>query len=214
VAALDVREERETAPVRTSSTYGSVVLGAILVVLGGLWLLDAVDVIELRLAVALPAVLAVVGIALIFGSFEGSHSGLVVFGIFLTVAVVAAAVTPADAFRGGIGERRHQAQTQAELAPSYRVGVGDLRIDLSELQLTESATVVARVGAGTIRIQLPADLPVSIQAAVGAGEIDLMGETADGLSVTKGYESPGFADAPVGLTLDLDVAAGEIEVTR
>lgn len=213
--AVDIRPvETKPAGGRLPRSYGSVVLGAILVVVGGLWLLDAVDVIELRAAVVLPAVLAVVGLALVFGAFDGPHSGLVVFGVFLTVAVVAAAVAPIDALRGGVGERRYTVDTQAELVTEYRVGVGDLIVDLSDLSLTSSTSIRAAVGAGTLRLTLPEDLPVSIEATTGAGKIDLLGETADGLSVSRSYETPGFDGAAVGLTIELDVAAGEIEVDR
>ena len=214
MTAVDVKPvDVEHQPPRRRE-YGSTVLGAILVVVGLLWMLDAVDLIELRGAIVLPAALAVVGVALIAGAFDGPHSGLVVFGVFLTVAVVASAITPLDAWRGGIGERRHVVERQADLAPEYRLGMGDMRLDLSDLRLTESAVVSASVGAGTIWIELPSDMPVSIDATAGAGTVELFGETSEGLAVDREYESSGFADADVTLTLDLDVSAGEIEVTR
>ena len=46
------------------------------------------------------------------------------------------------------------------------------------------------------------------------GQVDLFGEVNDGLSVTNTYTSDGFESATVTLTLDLDVAAGNIEVDR
>ena len=215
MTALDVKPVEPETPQRSwTRAYGSVVLGTILVLLGALWLLDAIDVIELQAAVVLPAVLAIVGVALIFGAFDGPHSGLVVFGVFLTVAVVASAVAPFDSWRGGVGERQHNVTNTSELAPAYRLGMGDLRIDLNDLRLTESRTMSASVGAGTIAIDLPPGLAVSIVANVGAGEIDLLGETSEGLGVSRTYESPDFDTADVALTLDLDVSAGEIEVTR
>ncbi len=208
---VESRESEAAAPRRA---YGSVVMGAILVVVGGLWLLDAVDVISLRAAVVLPAVLAVIGIALIFGSFEGPHSGLVLLGMFLSIAVVLAAVAPDGLFRGGVGERRYTVTSVAELEPAYRLGMGDLRLDLRDLVLTGPATVKVSVGAGEMLIQLPADLPVFIDASVGAGQLDLLGETADGLSVSRTFTSSGFDAGGPGLTLELEVAAGEIEVRR
>lgn len=215
MTALDVKPVEPETPRRPwTRAYGSVVLGTILVVVGALWLFDAIDAIELQASVVLPAVLAIVGVALIFGAFDGPHSGLVVFGVFLTVAVVAAAITPFDSWRNGVGERRHNVSTAAELAPEYRLGMGDLTLDLSDLRLTESMTVTASVGAGTLEIDLPPGLAVSIAANVGAGEIDLLGETAEGLAVSRSYESPDFDTADVALTLDLDVSAGEIEVSR
>lgn len=215
MTALDVKPVEPETPQRPwTRAYGSVVLGTILVLVGALWLLDAIDMIELQAAVVLPAVLAIVGVALVFGAFDGPHSGLVVFGVFLTVAVVAAAVAPFDSWRGGVGERQHTVANASELAPEYHLGMGELRIDLSDLRLTESATVSASVGAGTIEIVLPPDLAVSIDANVGAGDIDLLGERSEGLGVSRSHVSPDFDTADVALTLDLDVSAGEIEVTR
>lgn len=206
---------------RTESTgpaprrpYGSLVLGAILVVVGGLWLLDAVDVISLRAAVVLPGVLAVVGLALMFGALDGPHSGLVVFGLFLTVAVMAAAVAPPRAFHGGVGERSHVVSAQRDLQTNYDVALGDLSLDFSGLTLTESAEVEVTVGAGQMLVVIPSDIPVEVEASVGAGEIDLLGDRVDGVSRSTGYTSPGFAEADATLTLDLNVVAGQIEVTR
>ena len=42
----------------------------------------------------------------------------------------------------------------------------------------------------------------------------MFGETVDGFSVVERHVSPGFDEAPATLTLDLDVAAGRIEVRR
>jgi predicted membrane protein len=190
------------------------VLGAILVVSGGIWLLDALDAFSIRASIVLPAVLAVVGLALIVGSFDGPHNGLVVFGVFLTIAVVASAVVPSGAFDGGIGQRDYVVTNQTDLVSNYDVAIGDLTLDLSDLTLTHSATIEVAVGTGQMRIQLPPDVPVSIDAAVEAGQVDLLGETADGLSVSRTYTSPGFADAAVRLTLDLNVVAGQIEVRQ
>lgn len=189
-------------------------MGAILVVFGALWSLDVADVIELRAALILPGLLAVVGLALIVGATDGPHPGLVVFGVLLTVAVVAAAVAPPNAFRGGIGERNHRVERQADLATRYDVGVGDLSLDLRDLQLTESTEVEVTVGAGEMRVMLPEDIEVSIDASAGAGDIDLLGERSDGISVSRTYESDGFDTADTRLRLELDVAAGSIEVTR
>jgi predicted membrane protein len=92
--------------------------------------------------------------------------------------------------------------------------LGELTLNLSQLTLTESTEVAATVGAGEIRVLLPSDIPVSIEASAGAGQIDLLGQTADGISVSKTYVSDEFETAEVTLTLDLDVAAGNIEVDQ
>jgi len=215
VSTADTLERPGTEAVRgPKRPYGAVVTGALLVVVGGLWLLDATDVVDLRVAIVLPAVLAVIGLALIVGAFDGPHPGLVVAGVFVSLAVLAVAAAPPDAFHGGIGERSIRVTDQADLAARYDVGLGELSLDLSDLDMTESAEIEATVGAGELTIMLPQDLAVDISASAGAGQVDLFGEVNEGLSVTDTYTSDGFESATVTLTLDLDVAAGNIEVDR
>ncbi|HEY7468335.1 MAG TPA: LiaF domain-containing protein [Acidimicrobiia bacterium] len=204
----------EAPPSGPRRHYGAIVTGVLLIVAGGLWMLDALDVVELRVAIVLPTILAVVGIALIIGAFDGPHTGLVVAGVFLSLAVIAVAAAPENAFHGGIGERTIRVTDETLLAPRYDVGLGELTLNLSQLTLTESTEVAATVGAGEIRVLLPSDIPVSIEASAGAGQIDLLGQTADGISVSKTYVSDEFETAEVTLTLDLDVAAGNIEVDQ
>jgi len=215
VSTTDTLERPGTETVQgRKRPYGAVVTGALLVVVGGLWLLDATDVVDLRVAIVLPAVLAVIGLALIVGAFDGPHPGLVVAGVFVSLAVLAVATAPPDAFHGGIGERSIRVTDQADLAARYDVGLGELSLDLSDLDMTESAEIEATVGAGELTIMLPQDLAVDISASAGAGQVDLFGEVNEGLSVTNTYTSDGFESATVTLTLDLDVAAGNIEVDR
>lgn len=212
MSATDVRQP---APIKSGKgRYAAVVTGGLLVVVGILWLLDAIDVIDLRAKVLLPSVLCVIGIALIIGAFDGPHSGLMVAGVFVTLASIAVAAAPEGAFVGGVGERNVHVSGQAELEERYDVSLGELNLDLSELDLASSEVVHASVGAGDLTVTLPPDVPVLIEASVGAGEIDLLGEHGDGLSVAKTYTSDDFDTADVTLTLDLSVAAGNIEVDR
>ncbi len=212
MSATDTREAIVTEP--KHRPYAAVVTGALLVVVGVLWLLDAVDVIDLEAKILLPSVLAVIGIALIVGAFDGPHTGLVVAGVLVTLASMAVAAAPTDAFHGGIGERNLRITEQADLAPGYDVGLGELSLDLGDLEMTRSAEVRVTVGAGEVRITLPPDIPVDIDASAGAGEIDLLGETEEGISVSRSYTSDGFDTADVTLTLEISVAAGSIEVNQ
>ena len=203
-----------SVPARSRNSFGAILGGAILVLLGGLWTLDVAGAIELKWAVVWPALLTVIGAALIIGAWNGPHSGPVVAGLFLSIAVVAMAAFPLPSFDGGVGNRQFRVTQQASLAASYEVGVGDLTLDLSDLQMVESATVQVSAGAGSITVVLPPSVPVDLDCTVGAGEINLLGERGDGLSVTRHYESEGFDSASITLSLDLSVGAGQIEVTR
>jgi predicted membrane protein len=94
------------------------------------------------------------------------------------------------------------------------VGFGDLRLDLRDLELVESAEVVVSAGAGQITVLLPESLPVDITASSGAGQVNLLGERSEGLAVSREYTSESYDTADIRLTLVIDVTAGAIEVTR
>jgi predicted membrane protein len=190
------------------------VAGLLLVVVGVLWLLDVMGTIELRIAVLIPAVLAVVGLALIIGSFDGPHTGLVIAGVFLTIATLGLAVAPIGSFRGGIGERNFVVTDEAELEERYDLGLGEMNLDLSGLELTSSTSVAASVGAGEITVTLPGDLSVQVEATAGAGEISVLGEHTEGVSIDIAFEDDDFSTADVTLTLDVTIGAGEITVRR
>ncbi len=201
-------------PTKPRSTFGPILGGAILVLWGGLWTLDIAGVFEFEWAVLLPALLTVIGLALVIGAWSGPHSGPVVAGVFLSIAVVALAAFPVSSFNGGVGNRVFRVTEQTSLAPSYEVGVGDLTLDMSDLQMSESATVRVSAGAGNMAVILPPSVAVEVDGTVGAGEIRLLGERVDGLSVRSHFQTEGFDDANITLTLDLNVGAGRIEVTR
>jgi hypothetical protein len=213
IPAVEPIIEPPVAPTRQGSRFGSYLGGAVLVVLGSLWALDLAGTIDVRLAIVLPSLLIVFGLALIIGATGGPHSGLVVAGLFLSIAVVIAAALPAT-FSGGVGERQFRITEQTALASSYEVGFGDLRLDLRDLDMVESAEVSLTAGAGQITVLLPPSVPVEIIASSGAGEVDLLGETADGLAVSRTYKSESYDTADIRLSMVIDVTAGAIEVTR
>ena len=211
-----------TAPTRTpapatpgpASSWGATTVGVVLVLLGAAWLLDLGDVIELRAALVLPALLTLVGVALVVGSLRGPHPGLIAFGTVLTLLVAVAAVAPPEAIRGGLGERHHTATQGSDLNDQYEVGIGDLVVDLSELELDEARDVRLTVGAGNLDVMLPAGLPVTIEATSGAGEILLFDDKVEGVGLERDHQDDSYDDATTRLALTLEMGAGSIEVTR
>lgn len=201
----------EAEPSRFPS-YGTIVTGIVLVALGVVWLLHAADLISVRLSMVVPIALAVVGLALMVGSFRGHHPGLITLGVFLTVATLLVAFLPAG-FRGGVGDREVTVTEMAQLEERYDLALGKIQLNLSDLEMTESATVAMSVGAGEVQVRLP-DVPFRVEASVAAGEIIVEGEDSDGLLPNLDYTSPGFDTAPVTLTLEINVGAGKIEVRR
>lgn len=206
--------ERPPEPGAMTSSWGATTVGLVLVLLGAAWLLDLGGVIELRAALVLPALLTLVGVALIIGSLRRPHPGLIAFGTILTMLVAIAAVAPPEAVRGGLGERHHSVSQVSDLDDRYEVGIGDLVLDLSQLDLAEARDVRVTVGAGNLTVILPAGLPVDIEAKSGAGEIILFDDKVEGVGLDKEHRDGDYtADGP-GLALTLEIGAGSIEVSR
>lgn len=210
LATEELQPQHQSRPL-----FGAVAAGVFLVVGGILWMLDLLDVIDVRFGLVLPIMLAVLGLVLMIGSRFGSHGGLITAGVFLAIFSIAAAILPPDAFRGGIGERNVVVSNQADLESRYDLGIGEMEIDLSDLSLTGHEEVVVSVGMGQIVVRLPDDLAVDIQASVGIGSINLPGSAeAGGFSRDLTFTSPDYGTASDRLRLDLSMVIGSIEVKR
>jgi predicted membrane protein len=97
----------------------------------------------------------------------------------------------------------------------YEFGTGDLTFDLSALDFTErDAELAVDLGAGTIVIEVPADVTVEVDAELGAGSVDLLGERAEGIGIDRSVTDEVTADGAGTLELDIQVGLGEVEVRR
>ncbi len=191
---------------------GLVMTGAALMALGAAWLLDATDAVRLQAALVLPGLLILVGLVLMIGSFERAHPGLVTIGSLLTVATLFSALAPAEALQGGVGDRRYLVGNEDDLHPRYEVGLGNLTLDLSQLQLTQPRTVRVAMGAGDLVVIVPDQVEVRVEASVGAGEAILFDQRTSGLSLHRTARSDDHNADATRLNLDLQLGAGTIEV--
>jgi hypothetical protein len=64
-----------------------------------------------------------------------------------------------------------------------------------------------------MRVVLPADVTVRVDASVGAGELDLLGDRSEGVGLTRSLTDEGRPDAGT-LVLDLEMGLGTVEVDR
>ncbi len=208
---VDEREVVQTSKPRPP-TGGRIAVGAMLVVVGAVWMAERLDWIDIGAGMVLPLLVTAVGVVLLALSFEGEHPGLVTLGVILAVLTLLTSVTPTEGFRGGIGERRHEAATMADLESPYRLGIGSLRLDLRDLRVEGEVAIEADVGLGELLIIVPEDAAVVIDARAGAGEVRLFGERSEGVDVQDGYRSSG-SGADV-LVIDAGVFMGQVEVRR
>ena len=204
---------KETPPARRLQ-YGRMVAGVGLVGAGLLWFLDRIDALTVRPAYLWAGALIVVGIALMVGSFEREHHGLVVLGVFVTIGALLAALGAPDGFRGGFGDQRIRVTSMEDLEESYAVAAGKLVVDLSDLEVVGEAAVEVDVTMGEMRVILPPRTEVKVVAEAGAGELILFGQSYSGLGVGRTYQSPDFERQPNRIVLDASVVMGKLEVSR
>ena len=190
---------------------GRLALGAMLVVLGALWLLDATGVAELRWSVVLPAALTVVGVAVLASARRGVHGGLLATGIVLTVLVLLTATTPFRVPVGGIGDRVERPTTVAQAQEERSLLMGSLTVDLRDVEeVGEDLVVGASVGVGELVVRLPDGVGAEVEAATGIGEVDVVGRAQGGLGVSV---NESVAGEPT-IILELSTGIGRVEVDQ
>ena len=209
VAPVPVKAPKER------SILGRVTLSALLLVLGVTAALDAGGAIEPQARHYLALSVGVLGLGLVVGAWRGRARGLVWLGIPLTVAL--AAVSTAEvSLDGGAGDRLYQPQSVAEVQDDYRIGVGSLRLDLTDVDFTSRAvTTSVSAGIGNVEVVVPREVDVEVVGRAGIGEVALFGQHVDGGS----RERTVVDDGPDGegggsLQLVLDVGVGRVEVDR
>ncbi len=202
---------------------GHIVTGAVLVLIGVGWLLEALDLAHVPWRVLLPSALILVGLALALGARTGRHGGLVAVGAVLTVLVLLAGAIEmlVDVpLAGGVGEKNHR--PGYPVADAYRWGVGKMTLDLRGVEGLAGEEVAASVVLGELVVYVPDDLPLVITARAGAGEVQVLGTTTAGLDAdlacagtTRDLDCSGSGgSAERALELDLEVAVGRVEVRR
>jgi phage shock protein PspC (stress-responsive transcriptional regulator) len=136
--------------------------------------------------------------------------GVTVTVIVALVAAVSLAFAWFDVGLGdGVGSREEAPASSAELKPAYELGVGDLRVDLSQIgPVTTETRVQAKVGVGELEIIVPRDVSVAVDARAKVGEVYVLNLRDDGRNARVSTGSGGL------LVIDAKVGAGQIDVIR
>jgi phage shock protein PspC (stress-responsive transcriptional regulator)/predicted membrane protein len=160
------------------------------------------------------AILAIIaGVALVVSAFAGGARWLVVPALVLVLplAIVAAADLNVD---GGIGERTYRPANVAELRSEYGVGMGELSVDMRDVELPAGDTEVQLdVGVGHAIVRVPENACVTSDVEVGAGYAQVLDRTSDGLDVAFVQAAQRLGDSS-RLHLDADIGIGALEVVR
>jgi phage shock protein PspC (stress-responsive transcriptional regulator) len=190
----------------------------------GLAIVGVATIVLLSRAALWPAVGAgwifvlAVGLVILWVSRSGRWRGrLLRLFVALVVAALAAFVTAVVlafswfnvSLGDGVGDHVYAPATAASIAPSYRLGVGNLRIDLSSIQPGASELhVKAKVGVGELRIVVPDGVPVQVDARAKLGDVHVLRLTDSGRNAVVRTGSRG------GYVIDASVGLGRVDVVR
>src|SRR3954447_160823 len=157
-------------------------------------------------------VIVVLGAWLVASAFIGGARWLILPA--LALALPAGFVSAADLdVRGGVGERQYRPLAAGQVRDSYRLGVGQLVVDLREAKLPAGDRKVhIDLGVGQAVLVVPRDACVASAATVGAGQVSVFTPDSGALDV----DWQDARTAPPGRTrivVDGDVGVGQLAVT-
>jgi phage shock protein PspC (stress-responsive transcriptional regulator)/predicted membrane protein len=160
--------------------------------------------------------LLVVGLMILWATRERrAHRIVVALVSLLTVGLVASIVALSVAFgwfnvslSDGVGKQSYAPTTVQEARGTYHLGIGDLRVDLSQLPATASLHVKAHVGIGKLRVIVPRNANVVVDAKAKAGDVHAFDRHANGHDATIHAGTNGT------LYVDAEVGAGRVDVVR
>ena len=186
----------------------------VLVAIAGLFSLAGGAAFAVAVGWGVPTAIVViaVGLLLVLAAFRGGARWLIPPAVALALGASVAAASDVD-FSGGIGERGYRPLSESAIPSSgYRLGVGELVIDLRELDWGKGEVVELEtsLGAGRTAIYVPASVCVSGEIHVGAGDTIVAGERNEGLDVDESIEAGSEATPRVELDSELDF--GELRV--
>jgi phage shock protein PspC (stress-responsive transcriptional regulator) len=111
----------------------------------------------------------------------------------------------------GIGTQTFTPTGVSDLRQTYRLGVGDLKIDLRNVRLPVGETPLkARVDIGDLIVVVPADAAVHAYGKARLGYVNVLGEEDDGRNVDERIAGAGKRV----IVVDARVQVGSVRITR
>jgi len=176
-----------------------------LIAVGGAWAAAAGG--ETVVAVAVIAA----GVTILASAFLRPARWLVLPA--LALALSAGAVSAADIdLDGGVGDRDYRPTSVTDLRDTYRLGIGELIIDLRQTDLPAGDVPLAvDLGVGEARVIVPEDVCVAMDAEVGIGEVRTFGRHNEGVDVDYD-DRPDAASDATRLLVKADVGVGSLRI--
>lgn len=158
---------------------------------------------------AVAAVAVVAGFGLVAAGVLGGPRWLILPVVVLIMPLAVVSAADID-LRGGVGEREFRPRTVADLRPEYRLGMGQMVVDLRRVELPAGTTELnLKLGAGETIVRVPDGVCVGTDAQIGAGAADLPQRADQGFDI---HVVQGPADPQ--LRVNADIGFGHLEIDR
>jgi phage shock protein PspC (stress-responsive transcriptional regulator) len=153
-----------------------------------------------------------IGVLVAVTGFRGGARWLIAPAVALAIGAGVAAASDLDV-RGGIGQREyHPVSASAIPTDGYRLGVGQLIVDVRDVEWRNHQVVELDVdlGIGQASVFVPEDVCVTGSTHVGAGESEVAGERNEGADVDNSVGAG--STATPRLDIDAGVDVGQLRV--
>jgi phage shock protein PspC (stress-responsive transcriptional regulator) len=124
-----------------------------------------------------------------------------------TIAIVAAFAWFDVSLGDGVGDSTYVPVSATAVQSSYKLGIGNLKVDLSQIDPTGKHQITARLGIGELKIVVPHNADVRVDAHANVGEVYVLRNHDDGRNASVHAGTGQFV-------IDARVGAGRIDVVR
>ncbi|MFJ4005542.1 PspC domain-containing protein [Streptomyces sp. NPDC090023] len=174
------------------------------------------------LQTGLACALVVFGLGIAVSAFLGRTGGGSAFLALVTALLLAGSAALPDDVTSHWRHTAWRPTATADVRPVYELGSGSATLDLTGLHLTKDQTVATRagLGAGRLKLIVPADATAVLSIDVGVGDIRMPGDDGKDVDVRPGRHetanlAPDRSTKETGvLRIDLHVGVGQVEVSR
>jgi len=184
--------------------FGNFLWGFVLIIVGGLILLDNLEILEFweSLGMLWPVILIIVGLWIIYKRSEGEPSRV--------------GISPKQKkLSQGFGDLIIDAKDMDPDGLNLSSGFGDVEVNLTKARLEEKEHVInISSGFGDVRVMLPQDVPVSAWGKSLAGKIDILGRRADGLGNNLAHKDENYDTSTKKVRINAKLGFGDIRVFR
>jgi phage shock protein PspC (stress-responsive transcriptional regulator) len=204
-------ERIEPRPRRPRSPLGLFTVAAAMLAVGGAAILDNLGSLQLNIGRYFALTLVVLGVGLLIGSRWGRARLMILLGVLLIPCVMATSLIHMP-FRGAIGDQRFYPHSPDHLSEGYRMSLGRMVIDLSDVPFEQGTTTIpVTLAAGELDILVPRGVHVDFTGTTDVGQLWAFGKTREGTDL-RIEDSFGQADSVKDVALDVQAGVGTVSV--